>query len=139
MGIDNPVWDNKNKEIQKILTEKVLTDTQLLKAMETSAHKEVNRLQEHANLLVKQATEIMNRVQLTKRIHEKVDIPFRIVREKHYYLYEDDVLSLISPEEWKKSKNPKRESAITIKQLGDGTWEEVIESSENLDEDQEMS
>ena len=98
MGIDNPVWDNKNKEIQKILTEKVLTDTQLLKAMETSAHKEINRLQEHANLLVKQAHEIMERVQLTKRIHERVDIPFRIVKERHYFLYEDDTLSLISPE-----------------------------------------
>ena len=130
MGIDNPVWDNKNKEIQKILTEKVLTDTQLLKAMETSAHKEINRLQEHANLLVKQAHEIMERVQLTKRIHERVDIQFRIVKEKHYFLYEDDTLSLISPEEW-----DKKESSITVKQLGDGTWEEVI----NLDENQEMS
>ena len=130
MAIDNPVWDNKNKEIQKILTEKVLTDTQLLKAMETSAHKEINRLQEHANLLVKQAHEIMERVQLTKRIHERVDIQFRIVKEKHYFLYEDDTLSLISPEEW-----DKKESSITVKQLGDGTWEEVI----NLDENQEMS
>ena len=130
MGIDNPVWDNKNKEIQKILTEKILTDSQLLKAMETSAHKEINRLQEHANLLVKQAHEIMERVQLTKRIHERVDIPFRIVKERHYFLYEDDTLSLISPEEW-----DKKESSITVKQLGDGTWEEVI----NLDENQEMS
>ena len=130
MGIDNPVWDNKNKEIQKILTEKILTDSQLLKAMETSAHKEINRLQEHANLLVKQAHEIMERVQLTKRIHERVDIQFRIVKEKHYFLYEDDTLSLISPEEW-----DKKESSITVKQLGDGTWEEVI----NLDENQEMS
>lgn len=130
MAIDNPVWDNKNKEIQKILTEKILTDSQLLKAMETSAHKEINRLQEHANLLVKQAHEIMERVQLTKRIHERVDIPFRIVKERHYFLYEDDTLSLISPEEW-----DKKESSITVKQLGDGTWEEVI----NLDENQEMS
>jgi len=130
MAIDNPVWDNKNKEIQKILTEKILTDSQLLKAMETSAHKEINRLQEHANLLVKQAHEIMERVQLTKRIHERVDISFRIVKERHYFLYEDDTLSLISPEEW-----DKKESSITVKQLGDGTWEEVI----NLDENQEMS
>jgi len=130
MSIDNPVWDSKNKEIQKILTEKVLTDSQLLKAMETSAHKEVSRLQEHANLLVRQAKEIMDRVQLTKRIHEKVNIPFRLVREKHYFLYEDNTLSLISPEEWNK-----KESSITVKQLGDGTWEEVI----NLDENQEMS
>lgn len=120
MTIDNPVWDFKNKEIQKILTEKVLTDSQLLKAMETSAHKEINRLQEHANLLVKQAKEIMDRVQLTKRIHEKVHIPFRTVRERHYFLYTDDMLSMISPEEW-----DKKESAITVKQLGDGTWEEV--------------
>ncbi|SVB81008.1 uncharacterized protein METZ01_LOCUS233862, partial [marine metagenome] len=87
MTIDNPIWDNENKEIQKILTEKSLTDSQLLKAMETSAHKEINRLQEHANLLVKQAKEIMDRVQLTKRIHEKVNIPFRIVKERHYFLY----------------------------------------------------
>jgi hypothetical protein len=120
MAVDNPVWDFKNKEIQRILTEKVLTDSQLLKAMETSAHKEINRLQEHANLLVKQAKEIMDRVQLTKRIHEKVNISFRTVREKHYFLYADNMLSMISPEEW-----DKKESAITVKQLGDGTWEEV--------------
>ena len=126
MTIDNPVWDFKNKEIQKILTEKVLTDSQLLKAMETSAHKEINRLQEHANLLVKQAKEIMDRVQLTKRIHEKVNISFRIVREKHYFLYTDDMLSMISPEEWDQSfLDYKKESAIIVKQLGDGTWEEV--------------
>tara|TARA_B100000586_G_C19787631_1_gene292746 strand:- start:121 stop:513 length:393 start_codon:yes stop_codon:yes gene_type:complete len=130
MTIDNPIWDNQNKEIQKILTEKSLTDSQLLKAMETSAHKEINRLQEHANLLVKQAKEIMDRVQLTKRIHEKVNIPFRIVKERHYFLYEDEKLSLISPEEWNK-----KESAITVKQLGDGTWEEV----KKMDLDQEMS
>jgi len=102
----------------------------LLKAMETSAHKEINRLQEHANLLVKQAKEIMDRVQLTKRIHEKVNISFRIVKERHYFLYADDMLSLISPEEWNK-----KESAITVKQLGDGTWEEV----KKMDLDQEMS
>jgi ElaB/YqjD/DUF883 family membrane-anchored ribosome-binding protein len=126
MTIDNPVWDFKNKEIQKILTEKVLTDSQLLKAMETSAHKEINRLREHANLLVKQAKEIMDRVQLTKRIHEKVNISFRIVREKHYFLYTDDMLSMISPEEWDQSfLDYKKESAIIVKQLGDGTWEEV--------------
>ena len=130
MTIDNPIWDNENKEIQKILTEKSLTDSQLLKAMETSAHKEINRLQEHANLLVKQAKEIMDRVQLTKRIHEKVNISFRIVKERHYFLYADDMLSLISPEEWNK-----KESAITVKQLGDGTWEEV----KKMDLDQEMS
>ena len=112
MTIDNPIWDNQNKEIQKILTEKSLTDSQLLKAMETSAHKEINRLQEHANLLVKQAKEIMERVQLTKRIHERVDIQFRIVKEKHYFLYEDDTLSLISPEEW-----DKKESSINISNL----------------------
>ena len=134
MTIDNPIWDNENKEIQKILTEKSLTDSQLLKAMETSAHKEINRLQEHANLLVKQAKEIMDRVQLTKRIHEKVNIPFRIVKERHYFLYEDDKLSLISPEEW-----DKKEPAITVQQLGDGTWEEVEEIAENMDENQEMS
>jgi|TARA_B110000196_G_scaffold312367_1_gene317545 ElaB/YqjD/DUF883 family membrane-anchored ribosome-binding protein len=130
MAIDNPVWDSKNKEIQKILTEKVLTDSQLLKAMETSAHKEINHLQEHANLLVKQAKEIMDRVQLTKRIHEKVNILFHIVKEKPYFLYTDDVLSMISPEEW-----DKKESAITVKQLGDGTWDEV----KNLEVNREMS
>ena len=82
----------------------------------------------------KQAKEIMDRVQLTKRIHERVAISFRIVKERHYFLYEDDILSLISPEEW-----DKKESSITVKQLGDGTWEEVIETHKNLDENQEMS
>ena len=55
---------------------------------------------------------------MTKKI-ATINIPFHVVKEKEYYLYEDDTISLIAPHEW--SKGPAR----TVRQLGDGSWEEV--------------
>ena len=88
-------------------------------SIENVSVKELQRLRDHADLLIQQATEIQSRVELTKHINS-ITIPFIIVKEKEYYLYEDDTISLIAPHEW--SKGPAR----TVRQLGDGSWEEVV-------------
>ncbi len=111
MTIDNPIWRvNTAKSLNRMISE--------MAAIENVSVKELQRLQEHADLLIQQATEIQSRVELTKKI-ATINIPFHVVKEKEYYLYEDDVLSLIAPWEW--DKGPAR----TVRQLGDGSWEEV--------------
>ena len=111
MTIDNPIWRvNTAKSLNRMISE--------MAAIENVSVKELQHLQEHADLLIQQATEIQSRVELTKKI-ATINIPFHVVKEKEYYLYEDDVLSLIAPHEW--SKGPAR----TVRQLGDGSWEEV--------------
>ena len=113
MGNDNPIWNVETaRSLKSMITE--------MSSIENVATKELERLQEHANLLVTQAQQIQSRVELTKKISQIV-IPFHIVKEKEYYLYEDDKLSLISSDEW--DKGP----CITVRQLGDGTWEEIKE------------
>ena len=112
MTIDNPVWRvNTAKSLNRMISE--------MASIENVSVKELQRLQDHADLLIQQATEIQSRVELTKHINS-ITIPFTIVKEKEYYLYEDDTISLIAPHEW--SKGP----AKTIRQLGDGSWEEVV-------------
>ena len=111
MTIDNPIWRvNTAKSLNRMISE--------MAAIENVSVKELQHLQEHADLLIQQATEIQSRVELTKKI-ATINIPFHVVKEKEYYLYEDDVLSLIAPWEW--DKGPAR----TVRQLGDGSWEEV--------------
>ena len=111
MTIDNPIWRvNTAKSLNRMISE--------MAAIENVSVKELQHLQEHADLLIQQATEIQSRVELTKKI-ATINIPFYVVKEKEYYLYEDDVLSLIAPWEW--DKGPAR----TVRQLGDGSWEEV--------------
>ena len=111
MTIDNPIWRvNTAKSLNRMISE--------MASIENVSVKELQRLQDHADLLIQQATEIQSRVELTKKI-ATINIPFHVVKEKEYYLYEDDVLSLIAPWEW--DKGPAR----TVRQLGDGSWEEV--------------
>ena len=112
MTIDNPVWRvNTAKSLNRMISE--------MASIENVSVKELQRLQDHADLLIQQASEIQSRVEITKRINN-ITIPFRVVSERRYYLYADDVLSLVSPDEW-----TKEESCICVRRLGDGSWEEV--------------
>tara|TARA_Y100000034_G_scaffold80261_1_gene96312 strand:+ start:85 stop:438 length:354 start_codon:yes stop_codon:yes gene_type:complete len=115
MTIDNPVWD-KDIETAGIMKSMISE----MSSIENVAVQELERLQEHADLLIKQAHAIQSRVELTKRINN-ITIPFRVVSERKYYLYADDVLSLISPDEWSKDAV----ECICVRRLGDGSWEEV--------------
>lgn len=125
MSGTNEVWrSNTNIEVVK-------KDT--LSVAEHHANKQIDSLKEHAKLLVKQASEIEKRVELTRKI-SKAEYGFKPVHLKEYYLYlqlykgikEDKLtLTLISPEEWK-GNCPYGDFVAKVRQLGDSTWEEVI-------------
>jgi hypothetical protein len=92
--------------------------------MRHHASEQIKKLQEHADLLVDQAKEIMDRVRLAEKI-ATAEYGFKPVHLKEYYLYKNNdhlTLTLIAPDEW---KSPYGEFVATVRQLGDSTWEEV--------------
>ena len=93
--------------------------------MRHHADKQINNLREQADLLVKQAKEIDERVKLAYTIAE-ARFTFLPIHLKEYYLYKNDkdeyTLTLISPDEW---KSPYGEFVAKVRQLGDATWEKL--------------
>lgn len=124
----NEVWKgNTNIEIVK--------DSSLT-IMEHNANKQLEKLSEHAKLLVEQAKEIEKRVELSRKI-SRAEYGFKPVHLREYYLYQQlyrgikettFTLTLISPEEWK-GDCPYGDYVATVRQLGDSTWEEIIKEN----------
>ena len=114
----NPIWKgNKNIEVVK---------NDSLTAMEHHANKQIESLKEQAKVLVKQAEEIKERVELAYLINN-AKFGFKPVLLKTYYLYKKEEtlrLSLIAPTEW---DSPYGECVAKVSQLGDSTWEKVKE------------
>ena len=100
-----------------------------LEAMAHHARQQIERLQEQAWLLLRQAQEIETRVQLAERIAQ-AHYRFTPVLLRPYHLYAERaetggyVLSLIGPDEWSGSC-PYGAYQACVRQLGDGTWEEL--------------
>ena len=117
MAIENPIWKGN--------TDLDVVKSNSLVAMEHHANKQINALKEQAQLLIKQAEEIRNRVNLAYQI-SSATYNFKPVLLKEYYLYKDDkdqlTLTLIAPNEW---KSPYGEFVTVVRQLGDSTWEEI--------------
>tara|TARA_B100000676_G_scaffold159306_1_gene156948 strand:+ start:981 stop:1451 length:471 start_codon:yes stop_codon:yes gene_type:complete len=100
--------------------------SETLEAMNHHAKEQIDRLQEQAQLLLRQAQEIEARVQLAEQI-AKAEYRFTPVLLKPYHLYKaaqsnSHVLSLVGPEEWSNSC-PYGSYLACVRQLGDGTWE----------------
>ena len=124
----NEVWKgNTNIEIVK--------DSSLT-IMEHNANKQLEKLSEHAKLLVEQAKEIEKRVELSRKI-SRAEYGFKPVHLREYYLYQQlyrgikettFTLTLISPEEWK-GDCPYGDYVATVRQLGDSTWEDIIKEN----------
>ena len=95
-----------------------------LTVMRHHADQQIKKLQKHADLLVDQAKEIVERVKLAEQI-ATAEYGFKPVHLKEYYLYEKEdklILSLIDPDEW---NSPYGECIAKVRQLGDSTWEQV--------------
>ena len=119
--IDNLVWKS-NRELSQVRKES-------LSVMEYQANRQIIALQEQANLLVKQAQEIENRVKLAYSIEESI-YNFEPVTMREYSLYEHKgnlVLTLIEPF----NSSPYDKFLTTVRKLGDSTWEEVPPPQEN--------
>ena len=118
MSGNNIVWKG-NFEID-------LVKQDSLTAMRHHANEQIKKLQEHADLLVEQAKEIVERVRLAEKI-ATAEYGFKPVHLKEYYLYKKNkklTLTLIAPEEWK-PKSPYGECIDKLSQLGDSTWEKL--------------
>jgi len=122
MAINNPIW--------KIVRDIVPISTSRgygLITMEHHANRQIDSLKKQAALLVEQATEIRNRMELAQLI-STARYSFKPIMLKEYYLYERSgkyILTLIAPEEWD-GKIPYGECVARVRQLGDSTWEEIV-------------
>jgi len=105
-------------------------DKRLLKAnaheaMQHQAEQQISMLKKQAELLLKQAKEIEQRLELSHAIY-KAEINFEPVINGIYHLYQKDdgqqVLSMVAPYEWGKSMKYSM-FLNTVRLLPDKTWE----------------
>jgi hypothetical protein len=119
----NPIW----KAVRDITPIETTKEASLV-VMEHHANRQIDSLKKQAALLVEQATEIQDRVELAHLI-SSAEYSFTPIMLKEYYLYEQSGkyrLTLIAPEEWPAHKDcPYGECVACVRQLGDSTWEEV--------------
>jgi len=94
-------------------------------AMRDQTQREMTRLYEQMQLLIKQAEDIKKRVEVSEKIYSAT-FNFEPVINHMYYLYEKEdgkhILSMISPKEWGNTL-PYSKYLATIKLLSDHTWE----------------
>jgi len=96
-------------------------------AMHEQTEMQVQQIYEQMRLLAQQANAIKKRVEVSERIYQ-AKMSFEPLIGKTYHLYEradgTDLLSLIGPTEWGRSK-PFSEFIATVKLLADHTWEVI--------------
>ncbi|MDX1630120.1 MAG: DUF2452 domain-containing protein [Fulvivirga sp.] len=99
-------------------------------AMHEQSKMQLEKVYEQVKVLLKQAEEIKNRVEISERIYE-AEIKFKPVIGQTYYLYEksagEQTLSFISPKEWGKQM-PFSKYLASVKLLSDHTWH-IVESN----------
>jgi Protein of unknown function (DUF2452) len=96
-----------------------------VEAMRQQTEMDMQQIYEQMQLLAQQAKTIRQRVSISERIY-LADMRFEPIIGYTYYLYqydeEKDVLSLIAPHEWGRSKSFRRYIA-KVRLLADHTWE----------------
>ena len=130
MAINNPIW----KIVRDIVPIGTSRGVGLI-TMEHHANRQIDSLKKQAALLVEQATEIRNRMELAQLI-STAEYSFTPIMLKEYYLYERSgkyILTLIAPEEWD-GKIPYGECVARVRQLGDSTWEEIVANESEVSE-----
>ena len=94
-------------------------------AMQHQANKQIQMLKKQAELLMKQARDIEERLEISHAIY-KADINFEPVINGIYHLYQKEdgtqVLSMVAPYEWGKNM-PFAQYLHTVRLLGDRTWD----------------
>jgi hypothetical protein len=96
-------------------------------AMRQQTQRQMDQLYKQMQTLVDQANELKRRVEVSERIYQ-TQLNFDPIIGNTYYLYErhdgTDLLSLIAPEEWGRSRSYKRFVAKAVL-LADHTWDVV--------------
>lgn len=94
-------------------------------AMHEQTDAQLGLIQEQVELLMRQATEIKSRVEISERIY-LAEFKNKPLIGKTYHLYEkkdgSDGVSLIGPKEWGRSF-PYEKFLASVKLLSDHTWE----------------
>lgn len=101
-------------------------------AMDFQTDQQLGQIYEQMKLLAEQAKKIQERKIISERIY-LAEMRFEPIINHTYHLYQRDngvhLLSLVSPENWGRSKN-KLEFIATVKLLADHTWEIIVKNSE---------
>lgn len=102
----------------------------LLNTSKLHAKQEYDRIMEQVEVLKKQADALVNRISISEMINQCVYL-FKPVHGKIYYVYNntfknENWLSINSPNSWI-ALGQEHEYVMTVKLMGDSTWEEVIE------------
>ncbi len=104
-------------------------------AMQQQTENQMSQLYEQMQLLANQAKSLQKRVEISERIYLS-KMNFEPLINHTYYLYEfedgKDILSLIAPNEWGKSKSYIKYLA-TVKLLADHTWEVIDKPEDKID------
>lgn len=100
-------------------------------AMHEQTEMQVKQIYDQMQLLAAQAKAIQKRVEVSERIYQaKMSFEPLIGKTYHLYQKEDgtDLLSLIAPNEWGRSK-PFKHFEASVKLLADHTWEVMTPES----------
>jgi len=93
-------------------------------AMYEQTDQQLNQIREQVELLVRQAQEIHERVEVSEKIY-KADMGFKPILNKIYHLYErkngQPLLSMIGPEDW--GKSCPYTFINSVKMMADHTWD----------------
>jgi Protein of unknown function (DUF2452) len=104
--------------------------TNALEAMYDQTDMHMGQIYEQMEVLARQARAIQERKAISERIYQ-AQMRFDPLINRVYHLYErvdgEDVLSLVAPNEWGRSRQYKRHVA-TARLLADHTWE-VMEAN----------
>lgn len=99
-----------------------------------NAKQEYDRIMEQATVLMKQAKALQSRLDATELVHG-AKFGFNPIHGKTYYLYYDNrnqinVLLQNGPNDWTCGIPENWSYKMTVKKLGDSTWEQVEEATE---------
>jgi Protein of unknown function (DUF2452) len=107
-----------------------------LSAMEHQTDQQLGQIYEQMKLLAEQAKKINKRKEISESIYQ-ANFRFEPIINHTYHLYEDEnienVLSIIAPNQWGRSRKNKYVWVATIKLLADHTWE-ILETADEEDD-----
>lgn len=95
-----------------------------LSAMYEQTGSQLNQIQKQVELLLAQANEIKQRLEISEKIYQ-AEFRFEPIIGKEYHLYESEGvyrLMLIGPLEWGRSAKRNLNFIATVKLLHDHTW-----------------
>ncbi len=104
--------------------DKRLVKANAFETMQHQANQQILMLKKQADLLIEQARQIEERLQISQRIYE-ADLNFEPVIGTVYHVYEKNgstVLSLVAPNEWGR-KMPYNHHICSARLLADKSWE----------------